>query len=319
MKVYIIAGHGDGDPGACANGYTEAALVRQLCERIKALGHDQVVYMDPSKDWYRTGGISTYPFPEDTQIVECHLDSAGSGAQGGHVIIDADFEPDGYDNALADRVAAMFPGRSNKIVKRNDLQNPNLAQIKGVSYRLVEFCFITNADDVAKFTSNLDDVALMVLGAFGLDADSGATARGTWHQAEDGRWWYEHADGSYTKGDWEYIDGYWYLFDDEGWMLTGWHKVLGEWYYMADSGAMLSNTWVQVSGGRWSWLKSDGSAATDGWCEVKGKWAWFDADGYAAMSTVIEPTDGKFYVIGDDCYMREGSVALDADGAVSFR
>lgn len=315
MKVYLIAGHGDGDPGAVGNGYTEADLVRKLCQRIKALGYDQVTYLDPSKDWCRTGGISAYPFPEDAQIVECHLDSAGSGAQGGHVIIDADFEPDEYDNALADRVAAMFPGRANKLVRRNDLKNPNLAQIKGVSYRLVEFCFVSNAEDVGKFVSNLDGVALMVLGAFGLDADSGATSKGTWHQAEDGRWWYEHADGSYTKGDWEYIDGYWYLFDGDGWMLTGWHKVLGEWYYMTDSGAMLADAWVQVSGGRWSWLTSDGSCATDGWHKVKGKWAYFDESGYAAMSTVIQE-NGKYYVIGSDCYMIEGAIPLDSSGAM---
>lgn len=37
MKLYIIAGHGAGDPGACANGYQEAERVRALAKRIKAL------------------------------------------------------------------------------------------------------------------------------------------------------------------------------------------------------------------------------------------------------------------------------------------
>ena len=314
MKLYLIAGHGDGDPGAVGNGYTEADLVRRLCQRIKAFGGDAVVYLDPSKDWVRTGGISTYPFPEDAQVLESHLDSSGnSGAHGGHVIIDADFEPDGYDEALANAVAAMFPGRSSKIVKRNDLKNPNLAQTKGVSYRLCEYCFVSNAGDVAKFVSKIDDVARMVLGAFGIAPE--AETAGTWRQSDDGRWWLERPDGSYPKDGWELVGGYWYLFDSDGWMLTGWHKVGGKWYYMADSGAMLADAWVQVSEGRWSWLTSDGSAATDGWCKVKGKWAYFDSDGYAAASKIIE-SGGKYYAIGDDCYMLEGAIPLDDSGAM---
>ena len=31
-------------------------------------------------------------------------------------------------------------------------------------------------------------------------------------QISNGRWWYSHADGSYTTNDWENIDGEWYLF-----------------------------------------------------------------------------------------------------------
>lgn len=313
MKLYLIAGHGDGDPGACANGYTEAALVRQLCERVKALGGESVVYLDPSKDWCRTGGISTYPWPEDAQILECHLDSAGSSARGGHVIIDADFEPDAYDNALADAVAAMFHGRANRIVKRNDLQNPNLAQIKGVSYRLCEFCFVSNADDVAKFVGDLDAVARMVLGAFGIEAAS--PARGEWKLSDDGRWWFKRANGTFPADCWEYIDGHWYLFDAAGWMLTGWQRVGGKWYCMADSGAMMADTWVPVSNGRWSWLTSDGSCATDGWHKVRGKWAYFDESGYALADCCIKIA-GHWFAFGSDCYMLEGAIPLDNSGAM---
>ena len=33
-KLYIICGHGNGDPGACANGYDEAERVRAIGKRI---------------------------------------------------------------------------------------------------------------------------------------------------------------------------------------------------------------------------------------------------------------------------------------------
>lgn len=58
------------------------------------------------------------------------------------------------------------------------------------------------------------------------------------------RWWYRHADGSYTKNGWEKIEGKWYLFDASGWMLTGWQQKSGKWYYMYESGAMAADTWI---------------------------------------------------------------------------
>ena len=315
MRLYLIAGHGDGDPGACANGCTEAALVRQLCERVKALGGDAVVYLDPSRDWYRTGGISTYPFESGAQVLECHLDSAGASARGGHVIVKAGGGTDQYDDALAAAVGAMFPGRSQKVVYRDDLANVNRAAARGdVSYRLCEFCFISNAEDVEQFVGDLDAVARMVLDAFGIEA-RGGTAKGEWRQGEDGRWWYRHAGGSYTSDGWEYIDGHWYLFDSAGYMLTGWRKVDGKWYYMCESGAMLSDTWVPVSEGRWSWLTSDGSCATGGWHNVRGKWAYFDADGYALADCCIKIA-GHWFAFGSDCYMLEGAIPLDDSGAM---
>lgn len=314
MRLYLIAGHGDGDPGACANGYTEAALVRELCERVKALGGDAVTYLDPSKDWYRTGGVSTYPFESGAQVLECHLDSASASARGGHIIVKAGGGTDAYDEAMASSVAAMFPGRSQSIVYRDDLANVNRAAARGdVSYRLCEFCFISNRKDVEQFSAAIDDVARMVLNAFGIEAAS--AARGEWKLSDDGRWWFKRANGTFPAGGWEYIDGHWYLFDAAGYMLTGWHKVDGEWYCMADSGAMMADTWVPVSNGRWSWLTSDGSCATDGWHKVKGKWAYFDESGYAAANTCI-CIGGHWFAFGSDCYMLEGAIPLDDSGAM---
>ena len=37
-----------------------------------------------------------------------------------------------------------------------------------------------------------------------------ASTSGEWIQSNNGKWWYKHADGSYTQNDWEYINGKWY-------------------------------------------------------------------------------------------------------------
>ena len=47
------------------------------------------------------------------------------------------------------------------------------------------------------------------------------STNGEWIK-QDGKWWYKHSDGSYTKQDFEYIDGNWYYFDYQGYMVTGW-------------------------------------------------------------------------------------------------
>ncbi len=166
--LFVIAGHGAGDPGACANGFSEAERVRALATRIKALGGDQVTLGDFNRDYYADNGISNLDIPADWQITELHMDSAAVGAKGGHVIIKAGFTPDQYDNALASFIGGILPGRSNLIVGRDDLANPNRASARGFGYRLVEVGFITNMGDLTIFNNQMDDIARGILEAFGI-------------------------------------------------------------------------------------------------------------------------------------------------------
>lgn len=176
MHLYVICGHGAGDPGACGNGYSEAERVRALGARIAALGGQSVTLLDTSRNWYADRGINSLSIPSGDALVELHMDSAGSGAHGAHVIIAGGVGgPDRYDRALADRLCAIFPGRANRIVERTDLANPNRAKARGINYRLVENGFITDAGDVETFNSRLDEVAGAYLAAFGI-AGSAAPA-----------------------------------------------------------------------------------------------------------------------------------------------
>lgn len=168
-KLFVIAGHGAGDPGAEGNGYQEAERVRALAAKIGELGGDDVTVGDTSRDWYADNGISSLDLPSDTAIIELHMDgSVSPSARGGHVIIKAGYSADAYDNALAGMLGSILPGRSSLIVGRNDLANVNRAAARGFNYRLVEFGFITNAEDVHIFNNQMEDLARGVLMSFGI-------------------------------------------------------------------------------------------------------------------------------------------------------
>lgn len=174
MHLYVICGHGAGDPGACGNGYSEAERVRALGARISEFGGSSVTLLDTSRNWYADRGINNLSIPKGDALVELHMDSASPDAHGGHVIIKAGIGgPDSYDRALADSISTIFPGRSQSIVERSDLANPNRAAARGINYRLVENGFITNSGDVDTFNGRLDDIARAYLEAFGIEG--GAT------------------------------------------------------------------------------------------------------------------------------------------------
>ena len=174
-KLFVICGHGAGDPGACGNGYQEAERVRALGKRIKELGGSYVTLGDTSRNYYRDKGINSLTISKDTQIIELHMDSGAASARGGHVIIKAGCTPDKYDNALVAFIKNILPGRSQNLVGRDNLGNCNRAYSKGYPYRLVEFGFISNATDVNIFNTKLDEIAKGVLKAFDIPV-SGSTS-----------------------------------------------------------------------------------------------------------------------------------------------
>ena len=103
---------------------------------------------------------------------------------------------------------------------------------------------------------------------------------GSWIQS-NGRWWYKHSDGSYTKNGWEKINETWYYFDSEGWMKTGWFNEYGNWYYLDDSGAMKT-----------------------GWCLISGSWYYLNTSG--VMQTGLQTIEGQQYYLADSGAMQTG-------------
>lgn len=178
-KLFVIAGHGAGDPGACGNGYSEAERVRALAQRMKTIGGNEVMLGDFNRNYYADNGIASLNIPKDCQIMELHMDSGVATARGGHIVIKGGFAPDKYDIAVANFISQILPGRASKIVGRNDLKNPKVAADRGFGYRLVECGFISNATDVGIFNNKMDDIARGLLGAFDIKGGSASQSKPT--------------------------------------------------------------------------------------------------------------------------------------------
>lgn len=139
-------------------------------------------------------------------------------------------------------------------------------------------------------------------------------ADGRWVKSADGRWWYRHADGGFTKNGWEEVTGKWYYFDGDGWMKTGWQKINGKWYYLGESndGSMKSG-WQNING-KWYYLgEPNDGAMKSGWQKINGEWYYLGEPNDGSMKTgwlVLE--DATYYLL-DSGAMAVGDLSIDGN------
>ena len=113
---------------------------------------------------------------------------------------------------------------------------------------------------------------------------------------QSGKWWYRHADGTYTKNGWEFINSKWYYFDAEGWMKSGWLKWNNKWYYLggADDGSMKTG-WYLV-GNTWYFSNTDGSMVESDWIKhTDSNWYYLTASGAMATNAYIKSKPKSLY------------------------
>ena len=124
---------------------------------------------------------------------------------------------------------------------------------------------------------------------------------GKWIQTNK-KWWYKHKNGSYTRNDFEYIDGHWYYFDSNGYMITGWKQVGSNWYYFTGSGIMASSQWM----GNY-YFEENGVMATNKWI---GKY-YVGADGLYRPAKWIQQNNRWWYRHQDGGYTKNDFEQID--------
>ena len=177
MKILLIAGHGEEDPGAVGNGYKEADKTRELLNLVNTLlkQYAEVSVYDTAKNCYKHSKAGNPPNWKDFDyVVEFHFNAFNTQAHGTEIYIhDSDKGYTVETNILNNIADLGFTNR--KVKRRNDLLNMNLCTNSGVPYCLIETCFIDNATDMKLYEASKNNVANAIVKGivtgFGLSND----------------------------------------------------------------------------------------------------------------------------------------------------
>jgi N-acetylmuramoyl-L-alanine amidase len=166
MKILLIAGHGAGDPGAIGNGYREANLVREMLPPLskKLSAYAEVTVFDTSKNPYEYFKTHSFNFKNYDYVLELHFNAfkkeeiSDGKSKGIEILVHPLENGVGVENAILNNIVAL--GFTNRGIKRrSNLQNMNICKGKqGVSYALIETCFIDDIDDMLLYQSKKEDV-----------------------------------------------------------------------------------------------------------------------------------------------------------------
>lgn len=203
MKILLIAGHGNGDPGACGNGYREADLTREVAallnERFKGVCAAEVA--DTSKNWYEYLGSHNFSFAGYDYVLEIHFNSGGG--TGVEIFVTTSEQRIDVETAIVKQISNAV-GYRNRGVKRTNFRVISRVKAQGVSSALLEVCFIDSASDVNTYQNRKTDIANAVVN--GIAEGFGLTTKTSSHWAE------RHFDklkdlGYITDDAWRNYDG----------------------------------------------------------------------------------------------------------------
>jgi N-acetylmuramoyl-L-alanine amidase len=161
MKILLICGHGAGDPGACAFDYQEATLVREAAPKLKNIlsNYAEVTMFDPDKNMYKyLKAGNSFNFKEFDYVFELHFNAFNKKAMGTEILVHSLEKGTSVEELIVKNIAEL--GFKNRGVKRRtDLQNMNICKkVQGVSYALLETCFVDNFDDISLYNLKKDDI-----------------------------------------------------------------------------------------------------------------------------------------------------------------
>lgn len=161
MKILLICGHGEGDPGAVGNGYEEATLVREMVSKLKGLlsPYADVDVFDTTKNMYKyLKSGEWYNFRKYDYVFELHFNAFDKKASGTEILVHERENGISVEEYILKNIERLgFKNRG--VVRRTDLKNMNVCKVnQGVSYALLETCFIDSVDDMSLYKEKKDDI-----------------------------------------------------------------------------------------------------------------------------------------------------------------
>ena len=107
MKILLIAGHGEGDSGAVANGYKEAELTREVVRKLKPQldNYADVTVADTAKNWFTYKNRVSLNFSPYDYVLEIHF-NAGGGT-GTEIYITTSEKTHGVETEIVKGISAL--------------------------------------------------------------------------------------------------------------------------------------------------------------------------------------------------------------------
>ncbi len=168
MKYLISAGHGAADPGACANGHTEAAIALEMRELVanRLLEMRHTVLQDGGQGQNLPLQQALALVKGTDLAVELHCNAAANAQAGGVEVI----APPAL-KLVAQRIARAIAGETGQKLRgqsgwsdQSQSQHAKLAFVQAGGL-IVEMVFISNRADLQTFLAFKDRVAMAIAGA----------------------------------------------------------------------------------------------------------------------------------------------------------
>lgn len=167
-KILLIAGHGEGDPGACSKWGQEANYTRELATLVqKSIGNTLEVTMYPQNQncYYQSQKGNAPRYQDFDFTLEIHFNAKTIKDENGDGRFTGDggyYHPNNTGRSLADNMVNSIAHLGFKVwgnFTSTGLLNLNRAQSAGAKYFLLETAFIDDGDDMAWYTANKSKVA----------------------------------------------------------------------------------------------------------------------------------------------------------------
>ena len=181
--IFLLRGHGNGDPGACANGYTEENLAQVIVDRVVELlkGKDVKVFTNSkTQNNYVTNCLIGHTFNYKFGYT-IHLNSASSSATGTEIFVPINEQYVNTEAKICKEIANTL-GIAVRGVKSRDY-NSEATHLRiekdgskgtdyykeirqswqnGLSHSIIELCFISNLNDVKQLLNNKEKVCRVI-------------------------------------------------------------------------------------------------------------------------------------------------------------
>ena len=181
--IFILRGHGNGDPGACGNGYTEENLSQVIVDRVVELlkGKSVKVFTNyKTQNNYVTNCLVGHTFNYKFGYT-IHLNSASANASGTEIFAPINEQYVNTETKMCREIANTL-GISARGVKSRDY-NSGATHLRlekdgskgtdyykeirqswknGLSHSIIELCFISNQNDVKQLLNKKEQVCRVI-------------------------------------------------------------------------------------------------------------------------------------------------------------